>query len=193
MLSIAFGSCAVCDPAGPGMDCNPEITLGLPVSDAAVQTQTLHVSIDKGSMVRSSQIDWLIGKCGIHQPNSTTSAPYNSLPLPYGVPMFSMDHICCPNFYNWAFDIVYKPSNMNKDCCVIGKERFPSHPELVSDGCRVGYWLKDSPDWYVLINILPLISISELKWTYQYISVEFRSKHQLVQLYKHGYLTHARL
>lgn len=128
----------VCDPAGPGLDCNPKVTLGRPVSDAANDTQGIHVSIDKGSMLRSSRIDWLLGKCGIHQPGSTTSVPTTVI-NPYGIPMVSMDHICCPNFYNWAFDFVYGYNQTDSDCCVKDKDRYPDAGTVIPDGCIVGY------------------------------------------------------
>lgn len=90
-------------------------------------------------MQRSSKIDWLMGKCGIHQPGSTNTVPTTVL-NPYGIPMVSMDHICCPNFYNWAFENIYEYNSTDSDCCISDKQRFPSANTEIPDGCRVGYY-----------------------------------------------------
>lgn len=92
----------VCDPAGPALDISSSVTLNKPNCAAARDVQVLHVSIDKGSLVRTGLTDWLIGKCGINQAGATTlGARYTD--SVFGTPWVTQNHICCPTIYNWAF------------------------------------------------------------------------------------------
>lgn len=77
---------------------------------AARNVQTIHTSVDYGTLERDSHQDWLMGDCGIDQPAS----PSGAVPLPFVFPQnirlpvmldYSRNnHIICPAFYINAFE-----------------------------------------------------------------------------------------
>lgn len=97
--------------------------MGLPNAEAALDTQILHTSGDLGSTERSARIDWNFGYCGIAQPGAYTPPVYkdfNLSRLPF-IPYVTLNHICCPTIYNWAFKIAYRA--LNNTSCHFGPNR----------------------------------------------------------------------
>ncbi|CRL02078.1 CLUMA_CG015386, isoform A [Clunio marinus] len=82
-----------CDPAGPGftnlLTVDPKL--------AAKNVACINTSVDRGTGIYNCHQNFLMGKCGRHQPAATTR--------PLG------SHGLCPYFYNAAFENDFLPNN----------------------------------------------------------------------------------
>lgn len=113
--------------------------MGQPNANAAVDTQVIHTSADLGSTERTALVDWNFGYCGVAQPGAYTPPVGNVTiePTPLGIPFVTLNHICCPTIYNWAFSLTYLA--LNKSCCNNGPNRNVNISQ-VPTGFRAGYF-----------------------------------------------------
>lgn len=95
---ILIFSYLACEPAAPGFYPNPFYQSRGSPKLAAKNVQTIHTSINYGSLERDSHQDWLMGNCGADQPG----APYRKTFISIGVE--HDNHIMCPTFYVNAFE-----------------------------------------------------------------------------------------